>query len=463
MATVNELVAQALQIPLSSVTDDLEYQSITAWDSVRHIELMLVLEEALGLTIDADQVLQLSSVGKIRKFVEERHGAPPQAPPPPKEVSEGPKIHRGLNNVYFDQSTITAIDGENGHLRHRGYPIHELAEHCRFEEIIYLLLRGELPTSAELADLDKELISYRVLPPQVVEMIGLLRESSPTDVLRSAVSALSGFDPDRNNHDTPAQLRKGLRLLSHMAMVVATHARLRAGRSVTSVDPKLNHAANFLYMLTAETPPEWLATYLDRDFILHADHGANASTFTARVVTGTQADLHAAVTAAIAAFSGPLHGGAAGDVMKMIEEVGSPQNAATWVRRKQQAGQPVTGFGHRVYRTADPRARYMRHGCEALANRVGTAEIFATLQAVIDAMEPYCRHGVAPNVDLYGGVIYHFMGLPADLAVPIFAMGRVAGWVAQIVEQRENNVLIRPRLQYAGAAPRSVTPLAQRA
>jgi citrate synthase len=462
--TVRELVARTLKIPVSEATDDLQYQSVSAWDSLKHVELMLVLEQALGVRIDADQVLQLSSIARIREFVEQRpdRASAAAAAPADRARREGPPVHRGLNNVYFDRSEITQIDGEAGRLLHRGYAIEDLAEHCRFEEVAHLLLRGRLPARPELAAFEAELKAARFLPAPVVELVQRFRDAPPTDVLRTAASALGALDPDRHVHDPAAEQRKGVRLVSQLPMVVGAHARARAGLAPAAPDPGLGHAAHCLHQLTGQAPPPWAAEHLDRDLILHADHGSNASAFTARVVTGTEADLHAAVTAAIAAFSGPLHGGAIGDVRQMIAEVGEPENAAAYVRRKLEAGQPVMGFGHRVYRTEDPRARFLREGARRLSAALDRPQAFAVLEAVVEAMAPYCRHGLAPNVDQYGGVIYHLLGIPDDLAVPFFIVGRTAGWVAQVVEQRRSNILIRPRLQYVGPGERRVVPLEHR-
>ena len=227
-------------------------------------------------------------------------------------------------------------------------------------------------------------------------------------------------------------------------------------------DATLGHAANLLWMLTGKKPSADAAQLIDRDLILHAEHGSNASSFTARVVVGTQANLHAAVTAAIAALSGPAHGGAAEDVMKMAEEIGDPARAAEYVRDKRKAGVAITGFGHRVYRAEDPRARHMRAGVERLSKEMGQPKWFEILQAVVAAMAPYARHGVNVNVDFYSGVVYHLLGIKRDLFVPIFAIGRVPGWVVQVLEQLENNILIRPLTLYNGPDARAYVPLAQR-
>jgi citrate synthase len=261
---------------------------------------------------------------------------------------------------------------------------------------------------------------------------------------------LSAFDPDAMDNSREAVLRKAVRLTSQVSMIVAAHARMRAGLEPVTADAKLSHAANLLWMLKGERPSAEAVSLIDRDLILHAEHGSNASSFAARVVIGTEANLHAAITAAIAALSGPAHGGAAEDVMKMAEEIGDPQRAADYVREKRKAGEAVTGFGHRVYRAEDPRARHMRAGVERLSREMGQPVWYEILQAVVQAMAPYARHGVNVNVDFYSGVVYHLLGIKRDLFVPIFAVGRVPGWAVQVLEQMENNILIRPLTLYSG-------------
>ncbi len=282
------------------------------------------------------------------------------------------------------------------------------------------------------------------------------------EVLRTAVSALGTFDPETADNSREAVLRKGIRLTSQVPMVIAAHARLREGKELVPVDETLGHAANLLWMLKGETPSAQAVQLIDRDLVLHAEHGSNASSFTARVVTGTDANLHAAVTAAVAALSGPAHGGAAEDVMRMAEEIGEPSRAADYVRDKRKAGQPVTGFGHRVYRAEDPRGRHMRAGVEQLSREMGQPKWFEILQAVVAAMAPYARHGVNVNVDFYSGVVYHLLGIKRDLFVPIFAIGRVPGWVVQVLEQMDNNILIRPLTLYNGPDLRPYIALADR-
>ena len=372
------------------------------------------------------------------------------------------EIHRGLKGVYFDRSQVCFIDGRAGTLLYRGYSIHDLAEQSTFEETCHLLLHGKLPTRAELQQLDAELKAQRVLPAAAYEIIRAIASAHPMDVLRTTVSALAAFAPDVADNGRAATLAKAIRLTSQVPMIIAAHARIRDGREPVAPDPALSHAANFLYMLKGERPAATAAHLMDVDMILHAEHGSNASSFAARVVAGTEANLHAAVTAAIAALSGPAHGGAAENVMKMAQEVGDPARAADYVREKRANKEPVMGFGHRVYRTEDPRARHMRAGVEQLSRELGQPQWYRILAALVEAMKPYARHGVNVNVDFYAGVVYYLNGIAEDLFVPIFAAGRVPGWCVQFAEQMESNILIRPLTLYDGPAPRAYVPIEER-
>jgi 2-methylcitrate synthase len=378
------------------------------------------------------------------------------------QESERIEIHRGLKGVYFDRSQVCFIDGRAGTLLYRGYSIHDLAERSTFEETCYLLLHGELHTRAQLDQLDSELRAARVLPPATYEIIRTIASAHPMDVLRTTVSALSAFAPDVGDNGREATLHKAIRLTSQVPMIVAAHEHIRNGREPVAPEPTLAHAANFLYMLKGERAAVQAARLMDVDMILHAEHGSNASSFTARVVAGTEANLHAAITAAIAALSGPAHGGAAENVMKMAQEVGDPARAADYVRQKRADKEPVMGFGHRVYRTEDPRARHMRAGVEQLSRELGQPQWYRILAALVEAMKPYARHGVNVNVDFYAGVVYYLNGIAEDLFVPIFAAGRVPGWAVQFMEQMENNILIRPLTLYDGPAARAYVPIDQR-
>jgi citrate synthase len=378
------------------------------------------------------------------------------------EGSEKIDIHRGLKGVYFDRSQVCFIDGRAGELLYRGYSIHDLAERSTFEETCYLLMYGELPSVDQLAQFDATLKAARTLPPAIYEVIRAVRDAHPMDVLRTAASALAAFDPDVDDNSPDATLRKGVRLTSQVPMIIAAHEHMRHGRAPVPPDPHLGHAANFLRMLKGAPASGDAARLMDIDMILHAEHGSNASAFTARVVAGTDANLHAAVTAAIAALSGPAHGGAAENVMRMAQEIGDPANAAEYVRRKRANKEAVMGFGHRVYRAEDPRARHMRAGVEQLSRAMGEPRWYQILAALVDAMKPYARHGVNVNVDFYAGVVYFLNGIAEDLFVPIFAAGRVPGWTVQVVEQLANNILIRPLTLYNGPPARPYVPIEKR-
>jgi citrate synthase len=378
------------------------------------------------------------------------------------EDTEKTDIHRGLKGVYFDRSRVCYIDGRAGELRYRGYSIHDLAERSTFEETCYLLFHGELPTQTQLDRFTSELKTARTLPPEINKLIEITKNAHPMDVLRTAVSALAAFDPDVADNSPQAILRKGVRLTAQVPMIVAAHQHIRNGRAPVAPDPAFGHAANFLYMLKGTAPSADAARLMDVDMILHAEHGSNASSFTARVVAGTEANLHAAITAAIGALSGPAHGGAAENVMNMAKEIGAAESVPDYVKRKRAAKEAVMGFGHRVYRAEDPRARHMRAGVEKLSREMGQPQWYRILEALVEAMKPYARHGVNVNVDFYAGVVYYLNGIPADLFVPIFAVGRVPGWTVQVLEQMENNILIRPLTLYNGPEPREYVPADKR-
>ncbi len=282
------------------------------------------------------------------------------------------------------------------------------------------------------------------------------------DVLRTCVSALAALETDSQDASEAGFVRNGVRLTAQVPVIIAAHDNIRNGRDPVAPDASLGHAANWLWMLKGETPSADAERLADLDFILHAEHGSNASSFAARVTVGTEADIHGAIVTAISTLAGPAHGGAAEDVMKMVREIGAPENAAAYVKAKRGNREAVTGFGHRVYRTEDPRARHMRDGVERLGREMGQPEWYEILQAVVAAMQPYARHGLNVNVDFYSGVIYQLHGIPMDLYVPIFAIGRVPGWVIQCLEQVRGNILIRPLTLYNGPEPRDWVPIEAR-
>ena len=365
-------------------------------------------------------------------------------------MSTDVKINRGLKGIYFERSGVSHIDGAKGELSYRGYSIHDLATRSTFEEVCYLLIFGELPTAIELAAFYARLKSARSLPPAIYDIIESTKQGHPMDVLRTAVSALAALEPQSQNVGEDAFIENGIRLTAQVPMIIAAHEHIRNGRAPVPADPSLSHAANWLYMLKGERPSEDAARLADVDFILHAEHGANASAFAARVTVGTEANLHGAMVTALATLAGPAHGGAAEDVMKMVQEIGSPDKAAAYVKAKRAAREAVTGFGHRVYRAEDPRARHMREGVRKLGEEMGAPVWYEILQGVVEAMKPYSRHGLNVNVDFYSGVIYQLHNIPMDLYVPIFAIGRMPGWVIQCIEQQRGNILIRPLTLYNG-------------
>ncbi len=372
-------------------------------------------------------------------------------------------LAKGLRNVLMDETTASFIDGEKGILLYRGYSIHDLALNCSFEEVGYLLLYGSLPKRDELEAFDQRLRAARSLPEPVIETIRIVAKSHPMDVLRTAVSALAAFDPDVRDESPAAVLRKSERLTAQVPSIVTAHHRIRNGLEPVTPRDDLNHAASFLHLLDGKEPPAEAIEAMNIDFILHAEHGANASSFAARVTASTLSDLHSDITSAIGTLKGPLHGGAAEAVMKMALEIGDPAHAAEYVKERQRNRENrIMGFGHRVYKVEDPRARHMREKSRALSERMGQAQWYQILEAVVEAMSRYQRHGIYVNVDFYAGSVYYLLGVPEDLFVPIFAIGRVPGWCASVIEQLQDNILIRPLLRYEGPLDLQYTPIGQR-
>jgi 2-methylcitrate synthase len=372
-------------------------------------------------------------------------------------------LAKGLRNVLMDETQASFIDGEQGILLYRGYSIHDLAVNCSFEEVSYLLLYGKLPDKKELEAFDARLRASRTLPEPVIQVIRIVSAGHPMDVLRTAVSALSAYDPDVTNESPAAVLRKSERLTAQVPGIVAAHHRIRNGLDPIAPRGDLNHAASFLYLLDGKEPPAEAVEAMNIDFILHAEHGANASSFAARVTASTLSDLHSDIASAVGTLKGPLHGGAAEAVMKMALEIGEPERAADYVKERQRNRENrIMGFGHRVYKVEDPRARHMREKSRALSERVGQGKWYQILEAVVESMSRYQRHGIYVNVDFYAGSVYYLLGIPEDLFVPIFAIGRVPGWCASVIEQLEDNILIRPLLRYEGPKDLQYVPIDQR-
>jgi citrate synthase len=370
-----------------------------------------------------------------------------------KQAAAGAKSPAGLEGVVAAESSIGDVDGVNGVLIYQGIDIHELAAHSTFEETVYLLWHGRLPKRAELEEFRGALAGQMTLPEEVLSLLRAFpREAEPMDALRTAVSALAFYDPQARDVSREGALLAATKLTAQLPMLVAAFARLREGQEPIAPEPDLNLAANFLYMLKGEAPSASEARVFDVCLILHADHELNASTFTARVIAGTLADIYGAVTGAIAALSGPLHGGANTNVMKMLLEIESPERAGEWLNDALARKRKVMGFGHRVYKTEDPRSVWLRKFSKEIGEERGETRWYTILEVLRDQM--FAEKKLYPNVDYYSGSVYYLMGIPLDLFTPIFAVSRIAGWTGHVLEQYDNNRLIRPRAEYVG--PRNV-------
>jgi len=354
----------------------------------------------------------------------------------------------GLEGIIAAESNICFIDGDRGILSYQGYNIHTLADHATFEEVIYLLWHGRLPKQSELDALKSDLVKYRPIPKEVIEFLGKVPKGVPMDVLRTAVSMLGLYDPKARDNSIEASVEKAGRLMAQTATIVTTFDRLRNGKPVVEGDPKLSLAGNFLYTLTGNKPDDVMEHVFDIALTLHADHELNASTFAARVVAATLSDIHSAVTAGIGALKGPLHGGANEEVIKMLLEAGDEKTALATVQDMLSGKRKVPGFGHRVYRTEDPRATHLRALSEELGKRTGHLNLYQTSKKIEETIKEQKR--LNANVDFYSASTYYSLGIPIDLFTPIFAVSRMSGWTAHVLEQYRNNRLIRPRADYTG-------------
>ncbi|MEW6323742.1 MAG: citrate synthase [Acidobacteriota bacterium] len=374
------------------------------------------------------------------------------------------KAKAGLEDIVATSSGICFIDGDRGILSYRGYDIHDLARFATFEETCYLLWHGRLPNRAELGDLQSQLAAARPLPEAVIRLMKSLPPCDGMDALRTLTSALGHYDPDGADNSAAASYRKAVRLTGQMASLVATWGRMQQGHGPIAPDPAMGHAANFLYMLTGERPSPTANRAMDIALTLHADHELNASTFAARVAAATLTDIHSAVVAGIGTLKGPLHGGANAEVMRMLVELGQdapPERIDAWIRGKFARKEKIPGFGHRVYRTEDPRATHLRRMSKELGQKAGNTKWFEMSER-IEAMVK-SEKKLFPNVDFYSASTYYTMGIAIDLYTPIFAVSRISGWTAHVLEQYANNRLIRPRAEYTGPAfPQTWTPLEHR-
>ena len=386
-----------------------------------------------------------------------------------REVTR-PELHHGLGDIVVTESSISDVDGDAGQLIYRGYDIEELARDASFEEVLYLLWNGDLPTKTELEAFDRTMVEERAVGDEVIEHLAELaaRNEVPMAALRSAVSTLSAYDSERDAdpRDLEATRRKGRRITAKVPTILAAFDRLRRDEDPVRPREDLGHAANFLYMLTGEEPGSVAADTFDMALTLHADHGLNASTFTTLVVASTYADVYSAVTGGIGALSGLWHGGANQDVMRTLQEIhASGDDPVEWARSTVEAGNRVPGWGHRVYNVKDPRAVILQERCRLLAEATDEScwyDYTTAIEAFLTEEVGLPEKDIAPNVDFYSGAVYYQLGIPVDLYTPIFAMSRVGGWVAHVLEYLDDNRLIRPRSRYVGPRGREFVPLTQR-
>ena len=367
----------------------------------------------------------------------------------------------GLRGVSAASSSISDVNGEKGELIYQGYNIHDLASQSTFEEVIFLLWNKRLPNATELAELENQLRANYALPKELIDLMKQFpREADPVDVLRTATSLLEFYDPHARDISREASVKTAVRLTAQFPAIVAASDRIRRGLEPIEPKPDVNIATNFLYMLKGEMPSAEDARVFDAALILHADHELNASTFTARVVAGTLADMYAAITAAIGALSGPLHGGANTNVMRMLLEIGSPENVESYVKRALAEKRKLMGFGHAVYKTEDPRATHLRKFSQQVGERAGDTKWYEMSLKVEEVIKR--EKGLFPNVDFFSASTYYVMGIPLDLYTPIFAVSRIAGWTGHVLEQYADNKLIRPRADYVGGRDLRYVPMSER-
>jgi citrate synthase len=368
---------------------------------------------------------------------------------------------KGLEGVVAAQTRLSDVRGEEGVLIYAGYNINELAGHVSFEEVVYLLHEGRLPNRAELDSLKRTLAAARHLPGKLIDILRALpHETPPMHVLRTGVSALGCFDPEAEDSSHEAQKRKAIRLIAQIPIITAYFHRLRCAKSLLDPDPSLGEAANFLYLVDGERPGREKEDTLNLCYVLHADHGMNASTFSARVTIATLSDMYSAITTAIGTLKGPLHGGANEGVIKMLQEIGSPDKVDAYIDSALEHKQKIMGIGHRVYKTLDPRAPHLRSMAQKLSAKIGESK-WIQMSDRIAALMLEKKH-LNANVDFYSATVYYSLGIPTDLFTPIFAIARTAGWTAHVLEQLADNRLIRPQSEYTGPVGLKLVPVDQR-
>ncbi len=383
-------------------------------------------------------------------------------------MTEKPVINFGLEGIYVDESAISKVDGQNGKLWYRGYTIEDLSDHSNFEEVSYLLVYGKLPTKAEYEEFVRKMKDRRELPQEVMDVIkAMAKNSHPMDVMRTAGSMLSMYDKDLNNKDRDATIDKVITLISKLASIAAVTGRFRKGLSYIPPDMSLGHSANFLYMLTGKRPTPTEEKLIDLMFILHAEHSTNASTFSVLVTASTLADIYAATTTGIGTLKGPLHGGADEAALKMMYAIGEPENTEKYIEEALEGKQRIMGFGHRVYKVYDPRAKIVRKYLEERIKQNPSEEVRKLLEIALRAEKLMIdklgkTKGIWPNIDFFSGPLYRSLGIEGEIFTPIFVASRMSGWGAHVVEYWNNNKLFRPLEWYTGPLDVPYVPIEKR-
>lgn len=416
---------------------------------IQHIILMVSLEDKLNITIENSLISELTSYKKIKSYILRGRDTKNIMDTKGKEKStefSDKKIQRGLANVIFDNSSISYIDGPSGKLKYRGYSIDDLVEFSTFEEVAFLLLFGEIPNKNELFDFLEELKNHRLLPEYTYDIIFKLKDYPILEALRTIISILECEETSSSSKN----LNIGIKLIAQIPTLLTFLYSYKTGKEIIKPNRSLTHTENFLYMLTGEKPSKEIASIIDKILILHAEHGSNASTFSARVTIGTQASIYSSIISAISTFSGKIHGGAVKEVMDMLLQIKEPQNVNEYLTELIRETESIKGFGHRLYKVQDPRSLHLKKYIEHISIIKNDNKQLMILQEIEKFMSQYNKQGLNVNVDFYTGSIYKLLGIPSDLYVPIFVMSRIVGWVSHITEQLENNILIRPLLNYTG-------------
>jgi citrate synthase len=376
-------------------------------------------------------------------------------------MTEGTRLIRGLEGVVAAETKLCDLDGAHGRLAYRGYDIDDLARHASFEEVCHLLWYGELPSKGQIDKLTVALVAARAIPEQLVEAFRVMpKDTDPNRPLQAAVAMLGMFDPDTNDNSHAANVRKAIRLTSQMATAICAHHRVRSGQPPVPPAPDLGHAANLLYMLTGKRPTTVTAKAFDASLTLYAEHELNASTFTTRVIASTNSDMHSAVAGGVGALKGPLHGGAGEAVMRTLMEIGEPANVEAFAERALAEKRRLMGFGHRVYTAGDPRAAILKGMAEEACRQSGQFKWYEIAVKLYERI--HAAKKLIPNVDFYSAPLFYSLGIPVDDFTPVIAASRIAGWTANIIEQTDDNRLIRPRGDYVGPARRAYVPLEKR-